>query len=402
MKKAFIIVMMILFLSGCSQSKSLNKMLDVSKMTLDEIEKYANSNKLKLEIKEEHNDDVPKDTIISQSIIKDTVINQGDVLTIVTSLGPKPLSFYKDNNIDELGNVPIMMYHGIVNKASDDTLYTGGNVDRDGYHRTTEAFKNDLEMYYQSNYRMIRLDDYINGNIDVEFGKSPIILTFDDGHINNINILGLDSNQNLIIDPNSAVGILESFKNKYPDFNVTATFFLNSGLFGQPIYNKQILKWLVDNGYDIGNHTKNHANLKDADISKTQSEIAYMYKLFDELIPNKYVHIISLPFGLPGNRSHPNLPYILKGIWDGYSYRTNGVLQVGWDAECSPFHKKFDPTFLMRIRAWDNDGIDFDMQMVFETLEKTKFISDGNINTIVIPNNDNLNINIKDKKIIKY
>ena len=51
------------------------------------------------------------------------------------------------------------------------------NVDVDGYQRTAEAFRQDLQFYYDNGYRMIRLNDYINGNIDVEAGKSPICLT---------------------------------------------------------------------------------------------------------------------------------------------------------------------------------------------------------------------------------
>ena len=34
-------------------------------------------------------------------------------------------------------------------------------------------------------------------------------------------------------DKNSAVGILEEFKKKHPDTNVTATFFVNGGIFNQ-------------------------------------------------------------------------------------------------------------------------------------------------------------------------
>ena len=141
----------------------------------------------------------------------------------------------------ESGNIPIMMYHGIHNLKNDDTAYTGGNIDKDGYQRTAEAFRGDLEFYYDNNYRMIKLKDYIDRKIDVEVGKSPIILTFDDGLKNNIRIMGLDDKEELIIDPNSAIGILESFKKKYPDFNVTATFFLNGDLFEQPEYNEKYL-----------------------------------------------------------------------------------------------------------------------------------------------------------------
>ena len=148
------------------------------------------------------------------------------------------LEDYKSKNVDESGEVPIMMYHGIHHKNNSDTKYIGGNVDNDGYQRTTESFINDLEFYYTEGYRMVRLTDYVDGNIDVELGKSPIILTFDDGLENNIKVIGLDGTGDIIIDPNSAVGILESFKEKYPDYNVTATFFVNGGLFQQEEYNE--------------------------------------------------------------------------------------------------------------------------------------------------------------------
>ena len=59
--------------------------------------------------------------------------------------------------VDELGNVPVMMYHGIHNIPSNETGYVGGNVDVDGYQRTAEAFRQDLQFYYDNGYRMIRL-----------------------------------------------------------------------------------------------------------------------------------------------------------------------------------------------------------------------------------------------------
>ena len=190
-----------------------------------------------------------------------------------------------------------MMYHRIVNIKK-----SSYNVDKDGYNRTKDGFINDLEFYYRNNYRMIRLIDYINGEIGTELGYSPIIITFDDGNIDNIKILGKNEDGSLIIDPNSAVGILENFKNKYPDYNVTATFFVNRGLFGQKEYNKDILNWLVNNGYDIGNHTLNHAYL-DRISAKVQEEIGGIYNILEEIIPNKYVKIVALPFGIPYQKS---------------------------------------------------------------------------------------------------
>ena len=116
------------------------------------------------------------------------ITKNGDNLSIVISKGIINDTVYQDKKVNELGNVPIMMYHGIVDTK--ENKYTGGNVDKDGYNRTADAFRKDLEFYYEKGYRMIRLDDYVKGIVDVELGFSPIILTFDDGNKNNINILG--------------------------------------------------------------------------------------------------------------------------------------------------------------------------------------------------------------------
>ena len=162
---------------------------------------------------------------------------------------------------------------------------------------------------------MIRLNDYINGNIDVEAGKSPICLTFDDGLENNILVTGTDKEGNINIDPNCAVGILESFKKKYPDFNVTATFFVNGGLFRQPEYNEQIIKWLVENGYDVGNHTYSHVDFTTTDGQIAQQEVGSVYAMLDEIIPGQYVNIVALPFGSPYSYDHEMIPYIQSGLY---------------------------------------------------------------------------------------
>lgn len=308
---------------------------------------------------------------------------------------------YQNNNVDELGEVPIMMYHGIHHKKNSDTEYTGGNVDKEGYQRTTESFKTDLEFYYNEGYRMIRLVDYVDGDIDVELGKSPIILTFDDGLSNNIKVTGLDKNGDIIIDPNSAVGILESFKEKYPDYNVTATFFINGGLFQQEEYNEKILNWLVDNGYDIGNHTYSHVNFTNVDSTRSEEEIGKIYDVLDNIIPEKYINIVALPFGSPYSLNHSNMQYIFNSNYNGKKYTTKSTLRVGWKAESSPFSIDFNSKFLKRIRAYDNNGEEFDIEMNFKLLKNNKYISDGNVDTVVIPSDKSNILNKNIEKEIK-
>lgn len=303
---------------------------------------------------------------------------------------------YKKYNVNEMGNIPIMMYHKIMDIKKD--MY---NVDKNGYNRTKDGFINDLEFYYSNKYRMIKLVDYINGDINTELGFSPIVITFDDGNIDNIRVIGKNEDGSLIIDPNSAVGILEDFKKKYPDYNVTATFFLNNGLFGQKEYNYEILNWLINNGYDIGNHTYNHAYLDRINSNDVQKQIGSMYSKLNEIIPNKYVNIVALPYGIPYNKNHNNFKYIIEGEYNNFKYKTNGILRVGWDSNVSPHSKDFDPHSIKRARAYDNNGKDFDIKMVFNLLEKTRYVSDGNKDVVRVKDKNNIKDNIN-KKVVVY
>ena len=378
-------------------------MLDIVNKNIDSVYDMLDNYDLNIDVSYEYSDNIDKDNVISQSIDKDMIINKGDSLNLVVSLGKLDKDKFKDDNINELGKVPIMMYHGIKNMNNSETDYIGGNVDKDGYTRTVEAFRNDLETYYQKGYRMIKLSDYIDGNIDVDYGYSPIILTFDDGNDNNIKVTGLDNDGNIIIDPNSAAGVLEEFKKKYPDYNVTAIFFITNNLFNQSEYNEKIIKWLVDNGYEVGNHTMGHNNFSNIDSNKTQEVVGYMYNKLESIIGDKYSKIVALPFGSPYNRNHDNYKYIINGSYNGVEYETKAALRVGWEPEVSPFNKDFDRTFLKRCRAYDNNGVDFDIEMTLRILDKNRYISDGNIDTIVT-NSENSDIISKsiDKEIILY
>ena len=403
---AIIVLILVIFLGY----KILNKvqeekkilMMDVTKMDLKTAKIMLEDYKLEIDIDYKYSDDIEKDKIISQSIPKDTEINNGDKLELVVSLGKLDKEKLKNDGINEMGKVPIMMYHGIKNMKNSETPNTGGNVDRDGYTRTVEAFRNDLEFYYEKGYRMIKLSDYINGKIDVAYGKSPIVLTFDDGNDNNIKVTGLDDKGNIIIDENSAVGVLEAFKKKYPDYNVTAIFFVTGALFNQPEYNEKILHWLVDNGYEVGNHTLGHNNLNNTTASETQKVVGGMYQKLNSILGDKYAKIIALPYGNPTSNKHANYPYVISGEYDGYKYETLGAMRVGWEPEVSSYHKEFNPLYIKRCRAYDNNGKDFDIEMVFRMLDKNRYVSDGEINRIVTSKSNSDNIKEIDKEIILY
>ena len=284
-------------------------------ITGDVVNTYVGKNITSLEkMVEGKGIEINKSYEYNNVLLKDEIIklNYSDKkIDVVISKGMPDETIYREKKVNELGKVPIMMYHGIIDTL--ENKYTGGNVDKNGYNRTAKAFREDLEFYYQSGYRMIRLADYVNGILDVPLGYSPLILTFDDGDKNNFNVLGRNSDGTLEIDPNCAVGILEEFKKKYPDFGVTATFFVMEGIFNQSQYNQDILNYLVEHGYDVGNHTTIHPDFTTISVDKSQEVVGKMYQKLDDLLPGKYVKIVALPYGSPYKKTHANYPYILKG-----------------------------------------------------------------------------------------
>src|SRR5256886_11334806 len=68
---------------------------------------------------------------------------------------------------NELGRVMILEYHKI-------------DYPEERWTRTPENFRRDLETLYARGYRLIALNDLLDGRIIVPAGTTPVVLTFDD------------------------------------------------------------------------------------------------------------------------------------------------------------------------------------------------------------------------------
>jgi len=289
---------------------------------------------------------------------------------------------------NELGEIMILMYHGIGPEES-------------VWQRTPENFRRDLEYMYQNKYQMISLNDYAKGEIKTKAGYTPIILTFDDGRQNNFNYIEKDGE--LTIDPDCTVGILEEFKKKYDDFDVTVSFFLNSNPFGQKEYVEQKIKWLVENGYDIGNHTYNHYEMELLSSDDIQAEIGSVNNIIKAIIPDYEVETLALPHG--SNPKDENLDSMLSGEYEGNKYKTIATLDVGWRPAYSPFDTLNNFNSLYRVTASeinvDNCGI-YDYFRSFENGTRERFISDGNPDVVTIPkrHEEYLNMDIVGERIV--
>mgnify|MGYP000940637947 FL=1 len=299
---------------------------------------------------------------------------------------------YEKIKPNENGQVMILMYHGIGEEESE-------------WVRTPENFRKDLQTLYDNGYRLISLRDFVDNKINVEAGYTPVVITFDDGLLNQFNLIE-DSEGNKI-DPNCAVGLLESFNKEHPDFGKSASFFVYYPI---PFRQKELIKekyeFLINNGYEIGNHGYNHENLGKISIEEVQKSLGKNVQKTKEILPDYEVQSLALPYGAAPKGE--NYKYVVSGSSEGSAYNHKAVLLVGSNPAPSPVSIKFNPQRLPRVRGSEmlvaGTGI-YDYIKYFDKNPDKRYISDGNINTVTIPESESNNIDknrLGDMKLITY
>ena len=122
------------------------------------------------------------------------------------------------------------------------------------YDQTPAEFRTELERLWSQGYWPVRASDLALGRLgSVPAGKTPVVLTFDDSTQYQFSY---DARGN--IKPDTAIGILLDFKRQHPAFPLAGTFYVNREPFAGVARGKEMLQWLVDHGFELGNHTKDH------------------------------------------------------------------------------------------------------------------------------------------------
>lgn len=300
---------------------------------------------------------------------------------------PKPqpvkvdLALHKPN---EMGQVPVLEYHHIEPKE-------------ERWTRTPANFRKDLETLHKLGYQPVSLMEYVNGTMDLPPGKSPVVFTFDDSDPGQFRYLGTGPNAKL--DPNCAVAIMRDFAQKHPDFPAKATFYVLPSLFEQPEFKERKLRELQEWGFEIGNHSYSHPALRKLSRAEGMKELAKGVKVTTDILPGYKVQSIALPFG-----SIPKDESILRGgAAEGVTYRHEAAMLVGANPAPSPYSKNFKPFRIPRIQA--TDTVEPKMSFWIKQLERNKYRSDGDPNTITIlkKHSDDLNRNaVKGKTVKEY
>jgi hypothetical protein len=322
---------------------------------------------------------------------------------------------------DELGMIPVLEYHQLVADPNDNEEFV----------RPISKFRSDLQWLYDHNFYVITLHDLVNNHITAPAGKHPFAITFDDSTTGQFRYL-IAADGSVTIDPDSGVGIMENFFAKHPDFGHTAFFAViasdslcfdwqgNDVDSDQEKYCGQKITWLLDHGYEVGNHTVHHTNLNDVSDDTFLSELGGDFEWAKTKDPRAYPDILAMPYG-----TYPDLKtktqqrkWLRNGFnYDDVDYKLVGVLNVGSGPTEAPDNVEYDPVFISRIQAFDADanvkgGGGFDTWFPdFESRPESLYTSDGNPDTITVPNSlpidvdgklDSDKVQSEGKELIRY
>lgn len=268
--------------------------------------------------------------------------------------------------VNELGRVLVMEWHKI--------------QDADGrWENSLATFKAQLQELHAKGYRPISVEEFIEGTFPIPAGTSPVLLTFDDSYREHFAF----AEDGVTPDPDSVVGILEAMEAEDPTWRARAHF-----AFYWPVpfrdTDREVieakLRYLVDNGYDLSNHTYNHDNLRELSDTEVVENLAKAEKELAAVVGDDYrVRSITLTQGIwPEN---PELA--LTGTWEGFTYQHDIALEVGFMPTRSPHHVDYDPTSVQRVQAYVPE---FEKWMAWlDEAPDRRFVSDGDPTTVTYP-----------------
>lgn len=294
---------------------------------------------------------------------------------------------------DETGAVMVVMYHRFLADEPDSDL-----------NRRPDTFRKDLETFYKKGYYPVNAIDFVTNKMDVPAGKTPIVLTFDDALPSQFNVIM--KNGEAKIDPDCAVGIMETFHKNHPDWPMKGTFFVlphegrNGFTFGQADSVADKLNYLLTKGYEIGNHTSTHSSMRGMDATKVQWELGTAAHDIQAINKNVTMEVMAIPYGVPPHNKEARAK-LLSGESGGTSYANKAVFLAAWRPDLSPITKTdkrfsnagnfslFDPAGLERItpdaKKPNEPGVLEYWLKYFDQHPRDRYISDGNLTIAAVP-----------------
>jgi peptidoglycan/xylan/chitin deacetylase (PgdA/CDA1 family) len=194
---------------------------------------------------------------------------------------------------------PILLYHKFMTGGSHSTATTVRIPD----------FQMELEKLYEGGYTTVSLENWLAGDLRIQDGRRPLILTMDDAfYRNQIQLLPNNNPLNT-----TGIGTAWEFSQAHPDFGFHWSIFscLGDKPYGDssdPNWQRklaEVIVWCMENDAKIYNHTYMHSNLAQTDtnaigsvLSANDTFLRNLLKMVDrqDLIPH-LGNILAAPFG---------------------------------------------------------------------------------------------------------
>lgn len=273
-------------------------------------------------------------------------------------------------------------------------------VGADGSYKVSrERFRAELEELHRRGYVPVSLSAVLYKTIDLPAGKSPVVFTFDDASPSQFRYI--ERQGKLVVDPTSAVGILLDFIATHPDWKPRGlfcmlpaaeaghAFFGDKGIDGQQTaWRYKKVQFLVQQGFELCNHTLWHAKLNKYSDAVVQEQLARGAMAIDSAVPGYKVRALALPYGLwPKNRA-----LAVAGSWTDVrgkrtiTYHHDAVLEVSGGPARSPYDPAFDARKLPRVPLQGGTKL----VTTLDAMDKpdgawARYVSDGDLRTIAKP-----------------
>ena len=287
----------------------------------------------------------------------------------------QPSAEYNLRRPNELGRIPIIMYHSVDDSRSFDSR---------GLNVSQATFRHHLQLLLQYGMYPINLRDLRSHATlaQVPKGLVPVVLTFDDGRRSQfvMSPVGTPTDR-------CAVGIFEQFiRDNAPGWKRRASFYVmpesihNPEPFQQAGKATAKLGYLVDAGYEVGNHTWSHRSLRKLTDSQVAAEVIRCFYGIRSLCPKATMDTLCIPFG-----EYPRIPTWRKVLTNPLGQVTDmhsAVLMAWGGPSYSPFDKRYDRVRITRIGVSPNE-----LENTLMRLARTEtwYVSGGEAGVLHVP-----------------
>jgi peptidoglycan/xylan/chitin deacetylase (PgdA/CDA1 family) len=305
------------------------------------------------------------------------------VSPVALALAPaaQPGAAPRPHKPNEVGLIPIIMYHSVGEALPGRRPLA---YDKRGLNIAPSTFRRQLQLMYEAGWYPMNVRDLFTPRLAVPAGKTPVAITFDDARGSQLRLL-----PNGAVDPNCAVGILDEFSRTHPDWPRRASFYVlprsryNPTPFWQPGKEKQKLAYLVQAGYEIGNHSATHPFLSHMGLDKLRWEVAECIRYVRKLEPRATMDTFCVPYGAmprtPGGKEA-----LLHGLQGGTAYQNRCLLEA-WGGPSYPVtHRKFDASCVTRIGTAPGE-VEATIRALTLGRGMHEYVSDGDPNTVTVP-----------------